>query len=177
MTDVPRDSSPAAPESSLEKPKRGRPSTGAARSRATIQREYRQRQKSNVTKNTVEAIDENMALREQLIALMDELEAVKARVRVEYELGEKARARVMQLEKQLAAQSNGKSEKAFVGPRFVLQFFTDQRDWTALEDSSGNVWEFKTQKEARRFLATQGRRGDTNWRIFDNKTGKYLGLE
>lgn len=89
-----------------EKRKPGRPSTGKAKSRADIQRQYRQRNKSNVTENTVQALDENMALRAQLLQVMDELDAVKNKSRAEFELGEKARERIRVLEDLLAkAQS------------------------------------------------------------------------
>ncbi|GFZ68799.1 hypothetical protein PSE10B_53210 [Pseudomonas amygdali pv. eriobotryae] len=88
---------PSSPEALPEKRKPGRPSTGKAKSRADIQRQYRQRNKSNVTRNTVDALDENIALRAQLLQVMDELDAVKKRASVEFELGEKARARVREL--------------------------------------------------------------------------------
>jgi hypothetical protein len=48
------------------------PSTGQALARATIQRQYR-RIKSHVTKNTIDALDEDMTLRAQVLQLMNEL--------------------------------------------------------------------------------------------------------
>ena len=91
------------PESTKRKP--GRPPSGKALSRADIQRDYRRRQKGNVTNNTIEALDENMALREELLRVMSELTDSKERERAEFEKGEKARRRVKELEKQLAIKS------------------------------------------------------------------------
>ncbi|MEE5177168.1 hypothetical protein V2K54_25995, partial [Pseudomonas alliivorans] len=71
---------PSPPDALPEKRKPGRPSTGKAKSRADIQRQYRQRNKSNVTRNAIDALDENIALRAQLLQAMDELDAVKKRV-------------------------------------------------------------------------------------------------
>ncbi|MDX9625908.1 hypothetical protein [Pseudomonas fragariae (ex Marin et al. 2024)] len=99
---------PSPPDALPEKHKLGRPPTGKAKSRADIQRQYRQRNKSNVTRNTVDALDENMTLRAQLLQVMDELEAAKKRVSVEFELGEKARARVCVLEKLLVESQKPK---------------------------------------------------------------------
>lgn len=175
MADTP-DDSPSA--STIEKRKRGRPPTGKARSRATIQREYRQRKNSNVTKSTVELLDENMALREKLIEVMDELDAMKVKARVEYQLGEKARERVRLLEKQLAARGGDLAKKAASSPRYVLQYLCDQSDtWTDLTNSSNKVWDFKTQKEVRAYLTRQVRTIDPNRdRVIDKKTGKVITL-
>ncbi|QVK31845.1 hypothetical protein [Pseudomonas syringae] len=70
-----------------EKRKPGWPSIGQVLSRAAIQRQYREHNKGNVTKNTIEALDENMALRAQVLQLITELEDVQMKARVEFELG------------------------------------------------------------------------------------------
>lgn len=175
-----RDDAPSeiSSTSTPEKRKRGRPPTGQARSRATIQREYRQRKNSNVTKSTVELLDENMALRKNLIEALDELDAMKVRVRVEYELGEKARERVRLLEKQLAARGGDLAQKAASSPRYVLQYLCDQTNtWTDLTNSSNKVWDFKTQKEVRAYLTRQARTIDPNRdRVIDKKTGELITL-
>lgn len=74
MADIPEAPPASLTQAAPEKRKPGRPSTGKALPRATIQRQYRQRINRNVTKNTVEALDENMALRAQVLQLMNELE-------------------------------------------------------------------------------------------------------
>jgi hypothetical protein len=112
MADIPKAPPGASIQAGPEKRKPGWPSTGQALSRAMIQRQYRQRKNSNVTKNTVEGLAENMALRAQVLQLMTELEDAHMRARVEFKLGDKARARVRELERRLAATQPAGSKKA-----------------------------------------------------------------
>jgi len=159
------------PVQPIEKRKPGRPSTGKALSRAQIQRQYRQRNKGNVTKNTVEALDENMALRAQLLQVMDELEAVKVKARVEYELAEKARARVRELERLLAtAQKSG--VKAPAETRYELQGQSDiDGEWFRM----GSEWTYKSKSAAvaNLKLMSEGENGE-KYRVLDRKTGTFL---
>ncbi|WP_456293376.1 hypothetical protein [Pseudomonas sp. AK106] len=166
-----------APPASLtqaapEKRKPGRPSTGQALSRATIQRQYRQRINSNVTKNTVESLDENMALRAQVLQLMNELEDAQMKARVEFELGEKARARVRELERRLAGAQPAGTKKASSEARYELQARSDfDGEWFRM----GSEWTYKTKSVALADLkrTTEGK-DDSPYRILDRKTGKIL---
>jgi hypothetical protein len=173
MTDVPDlPNSAGQPVQSVEKRKPGRPSTGKALSRAQIQRQYRQRNKGNVTKNTVEALDENMALRAQLLQVMDELEAVRAKARVEFELGEKARARLRELERQLAAEQQSGAKKAPPEARYELQALSElDGQWYRM----GSAWTYKSKPAAMVDLKlfSEGK-GTSVWRVLDRKTGNVL---
>lgn len=163
------------PVQPVEKRKPGRPSTGKALSRAQIQRQYRQRNKGNVTKNTVEALDENMALRTQLLQVMDELEAVKAKARVEYELGEKARARVRELERLLTIEQKAGAKKAPAEARYELQGQSDlDGEWFRM-GSEKSEWTYKSKSAAMADLKlrTEGRNG-SKYRVLDRKTGTFL---
>jgi small-conductance mechanosensitive channel len=84
------------------KKRRGRPATGKAMTPAEKQRAYRERLKSNVTDNMHKRVAED--LRADLAKALEKIEATEAKVRAEYELGEKARKRVKDLEAQLASR-------------------------------------------------------------------------
>jgi len=169
------ESNPAGQPSDVmtDKPKRGRPSTGQARSRAQIQRDYRQRNKSNVTKNTVESLDENMALRAQVLQLMNELDDARTKARAEFELGEKARIKVRELEKQLAACSSLWSLSASPSTRYELQTL-DQKGkgerWVAV----GERFTYTRKASALKDLKYMKSEGDNGWRVLDRKTGQIL---
>jgi hypothetical protein len=132
----------------------------------------RQRNKSNVTKNTVEALDENMTLRARVLQLMNELEDAQMKARVEFELGEKARARVGELERLLAAAQPAGSKKTPSEARYELQARSDfDGEWFRM----GAQWTYKTKSTALADLTrtTEGK-GDSPYRILDHKTGKIL---
>lgn len=172
MADTPE--KPPAPSirAASEKRKPGRPSTGQALSRATIQRQYRERNKGNVTKNTIEALDENMALRAQVLQLMNELEDAQMKARVEFDLGEKARARVRELERRLAEAKPAGAKKASSEARYELQARSDfDGEWFRM----GPEWTYKTKSAALADL-TRNIEGkdDSPYRILDRKTGKIL---
>lgn len=172
MADIPETPPASSIKAASEKRKPGRPSTGQALSRATIQRQYRQRINSNVTKNTVEALDENMALRAQVLRLMNELEDAQMKTRVEFELGEKARARVRELERRLAEAQPAGTKKAPSGARYELQGRSDfDGEWFRM----GSQWTFKTKSAALADLTrtTEGK-DDAPFRILDRKNGKIL---
>ncbi|MBX8493143.1 hypothetical protein K5D42_25060 [Pseudomonas cichorii] len=154
--------------------KRGRPPTGQARSRAQIQHDYRQRNKRNVTENGVRALDENMALREQLLRVLDELDAEK-------KAGDKARARVRELERQLAVAQQAqepKTRKAPAEARYALQHQIDlDGEWHL----SGTEYSYTSKVRARAELkrraqgsAALGSRA--LWRVLDRHTGQILTL-
>lgn len=176
MADVSDLSGPIQLAQPVEKRKPGRPSTGKALSRAQIQRDYRQRNKSNVTKSTVEALDENMALRAQLLQVMDELEAVRAKARVEFELGEKARACVGELERRLASIQTGSKKgpaKAQARYEFQTRNYSDGK-WSGM-GAMGPEYTYKTRSAALTDLKlfTDGK-DDSPYRVLDHKTGKIL---
>ncbi|MFA0921473.1 hypothetical protein ALP73_01087 [Pseudomonas coronafaciens pv. garcae] len=167
-----QNSSHSTPGDIPEKRKPGRPSTGKALSRADIQRQYRLRNKSNVTKNTVNALDENIALRAQLLQVMDELDAVKKRARVEFELGEKARARVRELERLLAAKQKVRAKKAPAEARYELQCRTGlDGEWILLGPE--DAYRSKSAALAQLRLMSDGKEG-SGWRVLDRKTGTVL---
>lgn len=162
---------PSSPDALPEKRKPGRPSTGKAKSRADIQRQYRQRNKSNVTRNTVDALDENIALRAQLLQVMDELDAVKKRASVEFELGEKARARVRELERLLAAKQKVRAKKAPAEARYELQGQISDEEWILLGPE--DVYTSKSAALAQLKLMPNKKDG-SGWRVLDRKTGTVL---
>lgn len=172
MADIPETPPVPSSKGASEKRKPGRPSTGQALSRATIQRQYRQRIKGNVTKNTVEALDENMTLRAQVLQLMTELEDAQMKARVEFELGEKARARVRELERLLAAAQPAGSKKAAAQARYGLQARSDfDGEWFRM----GSQWTYKTKSAALADLTrTIEGKDDARYRVLDHKTGKIL---
>lgn len=89
---------------------RGRPATGQALSNAERQRAYRERQKAQRNEkpeNRKVPYDEVVAIAQEL---GERCKAAEAKLRVELELGEKARKRVKELEAQLA-QRNEKPAK------------------------------------------------------------------
>lgn len=174
MADTPEKLPAPSTKAASEKRKPGRPSTGQALSRATIQRQYRERNKSNVTKNTVEALDENMALRAQVLQLMNELEDVQMKARVEFELGEKARARVRELERRLASvQTGSKKGPAKARYEFQTRNYLDGR-WSGM-GAMGPEYTYKTRSAALADLKlfTEGK-DDAPYRVLDHKTGKIL---
>jgi len=160
------------PTQPVQKRKPGRPSTGQALSRAQIQRDYRQRNKSNVTKNTVEALDENMALRAQVLQLMNDLEAAQMKARVEFELGERARVRVRELERQLATAQKAKARKVTAERRYEQQGRSDSDgEWFRM----GPEWTYKTKSAALAALKRDSEGKDNPpYRVLDRKTGKIL---
>lgn len=89
---------------------RGRPATGQALSNAERQRRYREAQKAQRNEKS----ENHEVPYEEVVAIAQELgkrcEAAEAKIRVEMELGEKARKRVKELEAQLA-QRNEKPAK------------------------------------------------------------------
>lgn len=174
MADIPEAPPVASTQAGPEKRKPGRPSTGKALSRATIQRQYRQRINSNVTKNTVEALDENMALRAQVLQLMNELEDAQMKARVEFELGEKARARVRELERRLASVQTG-SKKGPAQPRYEFQTrnYSDGK-WSGM-GAMGPEYTYKTRSAALADLKlfTEGK-DDAPYRVLDHQTGQIL---
>lgn len=136
----------------------GRPSTGQALSRATIQRQYRERNKSNVTKEAVEALEENMALRAQVLQLMNDLEAAQMKAQVEFELGEKARARVRELERLLAAIQQSGTKKGPPEARYELQGQSAiDGEWFRM----GSEWTYTSKSAAMATvkLMSEGRNG------------------
>lgn len=172
MADIPETPPAPSTQAAPEKRKPGRPSTGQALSRATIQRQYRQRINSNVTKNTVEALDENMTLRAQVLQLMNELEDAQMKTRVEFELGEKARARVRELERLLAANKQAGSKKASPEARYELQGQGDiDGEWFRM----GTEWTYKSKSAAMAYLKlmSEGENG-SKYRVLDRKTGTLL---
>jgi hypothetical protein len=174
MADIP-ETPPASPiKAASEKRKPGRPATGQALSRATIQRQYRQRINSNVTKNTVEALDENLALRAQVLQLMNELEDAQMKVRVEFELGEKARARVRELERRLAEAQPAGSKKVSSEARYELQVrnYSDG-EWCGMGAMPDCTFKTRSMALADLKLATEGK-DDAPFRVLDRKTGKIL---
>lgn len=103
---------------------RGRPATGQALSNAERQRRYREAQKAQRNENMHKEVAED--LRAQLAEALVEIEGLKAKLRAEFTLGEKARSenknlamKVAQLETQLA-QRNEKPAKSKEG-RYVMQ--------------------------------------------------------
>lgn len=60
-----------------EKRGRGRPKTGTAMTAAQKQKAYRERNKGNVTGTIVANLDENMALRQQLLDALEKIEALE----------------------------------------------------------------------------------------------------
>lgn len=177
MTDTPE--APPAPQApstiaASEKRKPGRPSTGQALPRATIQRQYRERNKGNVTKNTIEALDENMALRAQVLQLMNELEDAQMKTRVEFELGEKARARVRELERRLAEAQPAGSKKASSEARYELQVRNyEDGEWCGMGAMPDCTFKTRSMALADLKLATEGK-DDAPFRVLDRKTGKIL---
>lgn len=174
MADIPETPPASSIKAASEKRGPGRPSTGQALSRATIQRQYRQRINSNVTKNTVEALDENMALRAQLLQLMTELEDAQMKARVEFELGEKARARVRELERRLAEAQPAGSKKAPSEARYELQVrnYSDG-EWCGMGAMPDCTFKTRSMALADLKLATEGK-DDAPFRVLDRKTGKIL---
>lgn len=172
VADIPETPPAPSTQAAPEKRKPGRPSTGQALSRATIQRQYRQRNKGNVTKNTVEALDENMTLRAQLLQLMNDLEDAQMKARVEFELGEKARARVRELERLLAANQQAGSKKDSPEARYELQGQSDtDGEWFRM----GSEWTYKSKSAALAYLKmNSGWESASKYRVLDRKTGKIL---
>lgn len=84
---------------------RGRPATGKALSNAERQRAYRERQKAQRNEKS----ENHEVPYEEVVAIAQELgercKAAEAKLRVELELGEKARKRVKELEAQLAQRN------------------------------------------------------------------------
>lgn len=94
----PRD--PGTQQMQLEQKRgRGRPATGQALSNAERQRRYREAQKAQRNENMHKEVAED--LRAELAKALERIEAAEAKVRAEFELGEKARKRVRELEAQL----------------------------------------------------------------------------
>jgi hypothetical protein len=174
MADIPETPPGPSSKAASEKRKPGRPSTGQALSRATIQRQYRERNKSNVTRSTVEALDENMTLRAQVLQLMNELEDAQMKARVEFELGEKARARVRELERRLESVDTG-SKKGPAKARYEFQTrnYSDGK-WSGM-GAMGPEYTYKARSAALADLKlfTEGK-DDAPYRILDHKTGQIL---
>lgn len=130
---------------------RGRPKTGTALTPAKKQKAYRERLKRNVTKNTVESLDEKLELRAQLLAAMEEIESLKGKLRAEYDLGEKARKQVIALEKQI--RSNGTVTEN-EGPLWTMERKWKGKRWanqlamtTENLDGSTRNWNFEEVKK------------------------------
>lgn len=172
MVDISETPSRASTQAGSEKRKPGRPSTGQALSRATIQRQYRERNKGKVNKNTAEVLDENMALRAQVLQLMSDLESAQMKARVEFELGEKARARVRKLERLLAASQQTDAKKAPPEARYELQGQSEiDKEWFQM----GPEWTYKSKSAALADLkvTSEGKNG-SKYRVLDRKTGAIL---
>lgn len=113
-----------------------------------------------------------MALRAQVLQLMNELEDAQMKVRVEFELGEKARARVRELERLLAATQPAGSKKAAAQARYELQARSDfDGEWFRM----GSQWTYKTKSAALADLKlfAEGK-DDAPHRVLDHKTGQIL---
>ncbi|MEX6674436.1 hypothetical protein QWI18_00670 [Pseudomonas sp. W2Oct36] len=103
---------------------------------------------------------------------MNELEDAQMKARVEFELGEKARARVRELERFLAAAQPSGSKKAAAQARYELQGRSGfDGEWFRM----GSEWTYKTKSAALADLTrtTEGK-DDSPYRILDRKTGKIL---
>lgn len=89
---------------------RGRPATGKALSNAERQRAYRERHKAQRNEKS----ETHEVPYEEVVAIAQELgercKAAEAKLRVELELGEKARKRVKELEAQLAQRNEKPAE-------------------------------------------------------------------
>nr|WP_024308271.1 hypothetical protein [Pseudomonas sp. P818] len=95
---------------------RGRPATGQALSNAERQRRYREAQKAQRNENMHKEVAED--LRAELAKALEEIEGLKAKLRAEFTLGEKARSenknlalKVAQLETQLAQRNDNELMK------------------------------------------------------------------
>lgn len=103
---------------------RGRPATGQALSNAERQRLYRERQKAQRNEKS----ESGPVPYSEVVAIAQELgercKAAEAKLRVELELGEKARKRVKELEAQLA-QRNEKQGKGLTY-RKLTEYALDQ---------------------------------------------------
>lgn len=90
---------------------RGRPKTGQALSNAERQRRYREAQKAQRNEKS----ENHEVPYEEVVAIAQELgkrcEAAEKKLRVELELGEKARKRVKELEAQLAQRNENPADQ------------------------------------------------------------------
>jgi len=111
----PRD--PGTQQLQLEqKRSRGRPATGQALSNAERQRRYREAQKAQRNENMHKEVAED--LRAELAKALEEIECLKAKLRAEFTLGEKARSenknlalKVAQLETQLKQRNEKQADQ------------------------------------------------------------------
>lgn len=116
---------------------RGRPATGKALSNAERQRAYRERQKAQRNEKS----ETHEVPYEEVVAIAQELgercKAAEAKLRVELELGEKARKRVKELESQLAKEKAKASKAGPTKRRYILQW-QDPEKGTWHDDSTGD---------------------------------------
>lgn len=141
----------------LEQPKRGRgrPSTGQAMTPAQKQKAYRDRQKSNVTKNRVDDLDENMRLREQLIKAIERAEL--------------AEARAQDAEREL--RSRDKKANPLEAAAELIQYHAQQwerakRKWKTIGEENPENLPFDNWREAEKFIKELKRKGSqTRYRI------------
>lgn len=125
---------------------RGRPATGQALSNAERQRRYREAQKAQRNENMHKEVAED--LRAELAKALKEIEGLKAKLRVEFKLGEKARSEninlaleVAQLKAQLE-QRNEKPSRLNEGMQKIIRDVHEVAD--AIE---GSTW--RIQRKAR----------------------------
>ncbi|MGX5219394.1 hypothetical protein ACVTMO_12290 [Pseudomonas segetis] len=157
----PRD--PGTQQMQLEQKRgRGRPATGQALSNAERQRRYREAQKAQRNENMHKEVAED--LRAELAKALERIEATEAKVRAEFELGERARKRVMELEAQLTQRNAIKDEDLW----FAEFKMKGERKWLTCDDIPLNGSE-KAKKHAE-LMAMQEKHG-TKWRVKNQATG------
>lgn len=94
-----------------EPKKRGRPKTGTALSGAVRQRAYRERQQQALSRNDNSRLSQAL---EEALAIVEDLQV---KLRVEHELGSKARSRAAELQERVSQlESEQASKRAEVGP-------------------------------------------------------------
>lgn len=137
---------------------RGRPATGQALSNAERQRAYRERQKAQRN----EKQDSQKVPYDEVVAIAQELgercKAAEAKLRVELELGEKARKRIKELEAQLAQRNENPAEQndQLKGVWIVESKRPGSRMWRPCGDPETNLKEARWAVDYMQFKSGSG---------------------